>query len=478
MTTLKDNLLEIIVCSMKIYLYYLFYKTIPYFGWLVVIILLGSSYNHLIWKLYKLERLNHFDKFFVTKNKIKQCTVPLLLTFDDFNEEKMKYVLLNRLILKIRKYRCRLVYRFLDYYWQEMPFSLAAKKIEESEIFIVNSEEELKSVYEKEITRPIDIFNTLPWEAKMIKFRNSSKGALLFKFDHVMSDGFGVIFSFCYIADNFSFDLFPRNAAKVDFPLGKYIKDIIELPKLMKERRELTKNVEHKLIKKDYYHTDEILAARSKIYNFPEWGQIAKSLKITFNDLVLTVIMAAFYEYYQREKITPPPYLSFAIPIGKKGLPKRVEDVPVKNSLAITEVHLPLIKNAGEEYTIISNLLRRSIRNEAKAAIRIGINYFFNDILPLFFTDWILGKAEYFMDSIVSNVPGPRHALIFDGMEMKRFIPIPNPGRLFSFLPVVSYNNTLEIIFTIDKIANCDPKKIIDLIDEKFNELRESKKTK
>ena len=54
-----------------------------------------------------------------------------------------------------------------------------------------------------------DIFNEYPYELNMVPY-GKDEGICLFKYDHLLVDGLGIIASLCLAADNFSENTYPK----------------------------------------------------------------------------------------------------------------------------------------------------------------------------------------------------------------------------------------------------------------------------
>jgi hypothetical protein len=461
------HLSEFAVCIIRLLVFITIIEEFGIVLGLVDIYSLISLYDFLVYKILNLERLNSFDKFFITDDDRKRATLIIFMRINNLDELKLKNLIFERLIKKIRKFRCKIKYTLFDFYWTEINQEAVYKKLMNTPCIETN-EENMKDFVQKEINSPCDLFNDVLYEFKMYKHENG-KGTLLFKFDHAMSDGLGVMAALCAMSDDYSIDIFPKSVQQQKIPFYKYIIDFFMLFPLTLEYFKLPKK-ENSLIKENIQQ-QETLVSFSKVYNFEDWTKINKRLRITFNEFIITVILSSFKTYYIRNNKPVPSYISSVIPIGAKGIPKTVEESKVTNLTGITETHLipetDILMNAKK----VSKVLKADVANTMKPILRKIFSSFFHQIVPNFLYDFATDQMLHFIDLTISNVPGPRKTLMLNGMEVTDLIPIANPGRLFAFLPIVTYNNRLSVCFCVDKTVEIDPSQIISIIDETYKKV-------
>src|SRR5690349_19943356 len=71
-----------------------------------------------------------------------------------------------------------------------------------------------------------DILEELPGKGKIIQCENN-EGFFIFKFDHVLSDGLGVISTICCLAYNYDVTIFPPIMRKLKFQWYHQILDLL-----------------------------------------------------------------------------------------------------------------------------------------------------------------------------------------------------------------------------------------------------------
>ena len=167
-------------------------------------------YHKIIYYLYGLKALSGFDKVFLTTNPVGRYQITSLSRYNkNFDVKKFGKFLKERLVIPFSRYHSHLVKKNMEYFWYEDPdLEKACNKVIKLSPRRKDFDDAMKFVAE-EINNHIDIFNDYPYELNMVPYGEDS-GICLFKFDHLLVDGLGIISSLCLAADNFSEDTYPK----------------------------------------------------------------------------------------------------------------------------------------------------------------------------------------------------------------------------------------------------------------------------
>ena len=167
-------------------------------------------YHKIIYYIYGLKALSGFDKVFLTTTPVGRYQITSLSRYNkDFDVVKFRKFLKERIVSPFSRYHSRLVKKNMEYFWYEDPdIEKACDKIIKLSPRLKNFEEALEFIG-KEINDHIDIFNDYPYELNMVPF-GKDEGVCLFKYDHLLVDGLGIIASLCLAADNFSENTYPK----------------------------------------------------------------------------------------------------------------------------------------------------------------------------------------------------------------------------------------------------------------------------
>ena len=188
------------------------FLTIKHFGFIRGIILtylILKLYTLLITKIFKVEKLTGIDKTFLDKNFHKRYQIVSLMSFSNFNAEKISNFILETHINKLHRFRLKLTKIFFEYWWTEVDAAEAKNKMK---IYPrIKTEKELMEYVSKELNTPLDVMHELPYEFHIIPFgeEKDNKGNILFKYDHLLTDGLGLVSTICSCATNYDINNFP-----------------------------------------------------------------------------------------------------------------------------------------------------------------------------------------------------------------------------------------------------------------------------
>ena len=114
-----------------------------------------------------LEHLGGMDKVFLSADMNERYGIVSLTVYTNFNPENAKKLLIERIVKPLWKLRTRLVYKFFDYYWEEVPLEKALECIIIKPPF--KDELAVKAYLDSEINNKLDVETGLPWQMKRQK---------------------------------------------------------------------------------------------------------------------------------------------------------------------------------------------------------------------------------------------------------------------------------------------------------------------
>jgi hypothetical protein len=85
-------------------------------------------YRIIIYKIFKLISLSPFDNFYLSNNN--RNNIIGIIKISNFSFEKIEKLIIDKVILKIKKMRFKLKYKFFNYYWEEVKLNEALMTIE------------------------------------------------------------------------------------------------------------------------------------------------------------------------------------------------------------------------------------------------------------------------------------------------------------------------------------------------------------
>jgi NRPS condensation-like uncharacterized protein len=426
----------------------------------IVSFILHKLHMCLVDKLFKLEPLTPGDMNFIWTDDHERYNLVTFLIFEDFEPEKIKNLLIEKGIKNFRKLRSRVVFKFFEWYWEERNIDEAIERIEiikNNDKFRFDSHDDLLAYAYKEIGQRIDIINEMPFKFVIIQNEKSKfKNVLMIKFDHSFTDGLGFIGLICALADNYSIDLFPRTNFKQKGFLD-YLVLLCSIPYFIisifyRNLITLSTGASPFKLSGNKKNTGQPQIQISKIYDFNIISKICKSLKVTFNDLMMSIISSSCTKFCLEHKFELPKSLSAVVPVGHRKIPKTFKDIKILNDSTAVGCKIDLISDPIKECHIINNEFKNNLRNIPF----ITLTKLLSDLIFKFFPDYLSKKivrsASRSFDFTISNVPGPKNALYYADGKISEMMAFTSPGYISSFVGVFSYNGTFRFLFCFDEI--------------------------
>ena len=422
-------------------------------------------YHKIIYYIFGLKALSGFDKIFLTTSPVGRYQITSLSRYNkNFDVDKFRKFLNERIVKLFPRYHSRLVKKNMEYFWYEDPdIENACNKIVKLSPRLKNFEEALEFIA-KEINIHIDIFNDYPYELNMVPF-GEDEGICLFKYDHLLVDGLGIIASLCLAADNFSENTYPKIIKMMKEPnifqtiylyLVAPFYGLVNLIEFItyKERK-----CPFKANKKPL--SDDTIFVLSKNYYLKDFEKYRKNNKVSFNDIMLCSFSVAMsrvlkkYDEYKNYK-----NLIIDLPVGRKKPENKVELMKINNEASGIIVDIPLIESI-EDIDKIKKSIRKNYKPEKIFAVAMCA-----DILGNIFSWHIISYfAKLFtkrFDYMFTNVPGPAEKLYYHGIEVSDMYSFPSAGGGLPYVIILSYNNQFKIALNSNKNSDCDIKELLD----------------
>ena len=447
-----------ISCLSKILFIFLMLLKVKFLYSIILIPLLLILYYKVLNKVFGLITLTGCDKVFFSDDPKNTYQILFVLKFKNFNSESMKKFLFSKFINKVQKLRVKLTFSFFEYFWKE---TFDKKEIENTIIENSINENEINTYIKNEIDKQIDIFSKMPYEFHLLKINNSENGYLIFKINHMFSDGLGVIISLCLLSDNFNIELFPKIVQRMRTPnfiqlAYFYIVSPFYAYKI------LSNYFKNSKIKVDTYNEKSsemktIFALSDKKYKINSFENYRKLQKTSFNEIVLSSFSLSVKEYFSSIK-----YLTIEMPLGMTGKEKNISNVKLYNNASFGIATIPLISEKNE-ISKVQKSVRKSMTPEIVFSTKI-FNALLGFLLPPKIFEKFYNQLSDKVKFIVVNLPGPNGKLIYDKMICEELMLFPSCGRDMACLCVTSYDNECSYYFSKDENSKLE----IDKIGEKF----------
>jgi hypothetical protein len=447
------------------------------FGYIVgpvVFYLISYLYHYLIPKyLFGLEVMETKALPYIgSKPNERYNLIAASLYDENFETEKLKKFFLERLITKHKKFQYKLTYHLFNYYWKKVPLEIVIKEAVEISSTIVNHEY-FESKIESELNKHIDLQNSLPYKIILVPFseqKDGKAGGCIFKFDHIFSDGLHMVNAFTIIADNYTENLFhpmlKRRPPWYNSLFGLLMFPFYGTQVFLNAKKQGKDQVP---LRNNKPSSDITKIKISKEFDLKIFDQIKKEYKLTFNELIMSVISLGIkmliIEQNNKEHLLAKE-IKCASVIGIKGIPKHFSDLEVCNDTQGFLLHLPLIDTLSKENCIlISKELRKLITNAGIANAARNIVSIYSNFFPLNKLRELTNQYRFNIDMLCSNLPGPVEPLIYGGMKVIESFALTSCAQVKSCIPIYSYNKKFRIIYCGNAALDFHPRELIKHIE-------------
>lgn len=456
---------SLFVLTLKIIYLIILTKKFKYIPALFIFFFSIYLYHKIISLLFGLTPLSGYDKVFITTNPSQRYQITSFSRYiKNFDPEKYRQFLKDRLVSKNPKYHSRLIKKFMEYYWYEDPdIEKAYNSIIKLSPRLNNFEEALEFV-KKELNIRIDIFNDYPYELNIVPY-GKNEGICIFKFDHLLTDGLGIVATLCLIADNFSEETYPKIIKLMREPnIFQKIYLYLVAPfygllyfihfTLFKDR-----NCPFKANKKEL--DNDTIIVLSKKYKLKDFENFRKQNNVSFNDIMLASFSIAMNKIYkQNDEYKGVKDIVIDLPVGRKMPPNQLECLKVTNEASGIFCDIPLINSIDEIKKI-----KKQIRKNFKIEYLFSLGLFADIFCNIFDWNFLSRANKNFtkrLDFMFTNVPGPAHQLCYYGMDVNELYTFPLAGGGLPYICILSYNGYFQFIVNSNKNADCNIKLLLD----------------
>jgi hypothetical protein len=448
---------------------------------LPILLIISYLWDKLMLAFFKLEPLSASDFTFLWNTSEETFNMLGIHRLEGLNPEGMRKLIIEKGIKQFRKLRSKVTYKFLNWWWEEQD------DVEEviKEVFsepirrpVFNSREEVIQYGVNELKVRFDLSKQIPYRIIFVQNEESSpeyRHLVIFKYDHILTDGLGITGLTLGISDNYSIDLFPPGMVK-KIPLYYQLMGLLYLPyyAVYNVYRNLSLNSGDTPFKMRKPLSGEPVTVASPALEFATYNTIRNHLGITFNDLMMAIFSSTLKKYCaQRCSIVPKKIITLT-PISSRPLPKDITEIKVTNDSTGIACELYLHDDPITEAKSISEEFKKHVRNIPMA----NMNKLFMDFLvyyfPAYLVKFIFRTASKNFDITYSNIPGPRQAVYYDGYKLLETFPIFTTGFGSSFIAINSYNGMFRITITFDKSLEQNPNDLLQIFLKELEYVRDN----
>ncbi len=199
-----------------------------------------------------------------------------------------------------------------------------------------------------------------------------------------------------------------------------------------------------------------------------EIKNIAKNAGATVNDIMVTIVSGALHRYMHRRDALIK-QVRTAIPVN---LRKKIKGQTLGNKFGLVFLTLPIgEKSAAQRLEIIRHSMKK-LKNSTDALMSKSLLSLIG-YLPVLLEHRLINMFARKVSSIMSNVPGPQHAIFIGGVKVTKFMfwP-PKTGDVGLGFSIFSYNKQISIGISADVQIIKDPVELIEDMREEFLALK------
>lgn len=461
---------------------FIFTVALVYYGNLRVLLMvymLKTAINEFMKYFYGLKNLSVLDNYYISTLPNRNTLIKYLVFEDEgFNLNELKQHLVKTAFSSISKLRSKIVYKHFSLWWKEHSISDAVENCIETRKGSFSELSEFNNYLHDELRSGFALLDN--YQFKFIILQNEKnltglKNILIFKYDHILTDGMGAVSILATISDNFDKDMLSPYMEK-KYSVSEYFYTLITSPLILYNYINSllslrTKIKENPLRFKDDANSSPLKFEISTSYDFNKFYNKAKTAKVTFNTLISACVSAAMNKYYSSIGIEMPKTLISGLAIGNKKLPEDLNNVDMRNNSININVEFKLIDNVVSELETVSKNFSSNLRNNHFMIFNRVLYDIVLGILPFSLAQKILSLMEY-GDLDISNFHGPRKCLIYSGMKVTDFSFCEvNCGNYNLKVFIYTYNNNFKFtLINRDKTA-INTNIFLKFIDEEITKI-------
>lgn len=207
-------------------------------------------------------------------------------------------------------------------------------------------------------------------------------------------------------------------------------------------------------------------------YPIDRFKEIAHASNATLNDVVMAVCGSALRNYLLSQKALPAKPLIAMVPMSM-----RSDDSDSGNQIAMILASLGThLANPAERLGAIQRSIKDSKSRYSKLSLEEAVNFTALTLAPagLNMLTGLSNKLQAF-NVVISNVPGPKKTLYWNGAQLEGMYPVSIPlDRIALNITLVSYVDQLEFGFTACRRTLPSMQRLLDYVEQGIEELEKA----
>ena len=439
------------------------------FGFIKGICLIWVLYKSFVFAvehLYGMNKVSAGDTVLLWPKYESSYNLSMILKMDKMNPNTMKDYLIQNCLKRFRKLRAKLVFKFLCWWWKDIPIEEAAQRIKiiEDPNLIFRKDSELNEYAMNFLEEKFDLENEIPFKILIIKNdlnKEDLRNIVIIKCDHSMGDGLSFSLLASGTATNFSQSLYPPIfSKKLPFFWHMYMNLLIPLNLLKIAYNYFIKVNDMpnplKLTNGKKLSGKSVISLTKQI-DFQKVSQINKKLGITFNSFMTAILISALKKYFKNEFNYESKRINIYSPTARETIPKKKEDIRITNNTSGFGAQVDFLSDPLTEYHSVVKEYTANIQdfslNYCQKLVQDWCFYF----LPFYLSKIISMYIFRCFDIVFSNVPGSKELLNYGESTAIDMYPMLTTGFKPTFNILYSYNGKFRLMTSLDKGLGLNP---------------------
>jgi len=192
---------------------------------------------------------------------------------------------------------------------------------------------------------------------------------------------------------------------------------------------------------------------------------------MTVNDILMSCVASTFQTYFRRHTSKTPSQITASVPVDLR-FNLNPDDLTLDNQFSVVFLPLPLDKK--NRLTTLKETRNRmnSIKKSTEPLVNAWTSKYIMERLPTWLSRHLFDDTSDRACMVLSNVPGPQHALTINNQTIHRVVFWP-PCRstIGMAVSVHSYMGKVSMGFMVDKMIMSNPGLITSMFMQEFHAL-------
>jgi NRPS condensation-like uncharacterized protein len=364
------------------------------------------------------------------------------------------------------RFRKKVVFQGRKPYWEEDPDFDVERHIIPAEVQRLATTEDLQEYVSWAASQPLPADRPL-WQIQYVEDYDAGGSAFVLRMHHCMADGIAIVPIIFSMMDELRTD--ERLHTVPVRPLVSRLKTLVLAPivgPFVLLRRAIWRPDHHAL------HGRPPLGRKRVSWTRPFSLDVVKRVKnrfgATVNDVLMACVSGGVGSYLEEHEGHRVPFFRVSMPVNMRG-PK--DPIGMDNHFAAVPLTLPSPKDLLERLMAVKRRMD-SLKGGLEPMVIYGAVQVFLSALPFRVSRVLIDFFANKCTSVVTNVPGPTHALTFGGQKVRTLMYwVPQRARIGVGISILTFAGQVQLGVIADTEMIDDPTPLVRAIEAEFEKL-------